>query len=1444
MKQFLLSIGFLFSFFIGFGQCPDVPNDVLSFSTQADLDSFFLENPNCTYYNLYVLYIGGEDINNLDAIRDSQLASMLVSIIIIDNTSLTSFLGFEDINIITDEVEIRSNHLLTTLDGLEGLNTLSSGNSLILSNNSSLVEIDGFSGVTNSIGYMQILSNPVLQSIDGLRNVSSGGYKEIIGNSMLTDCNITTVCSSIIQQIQVDNNPDLIDNVIYFQNNAAGPCSSFDLAREACITCGTEQLMLSTQSEVNNFSINYPDCTDFNYGILISGNDITDLTPLNDIISITGGLILEDNPNLESLIGLENLQFVDEIQIINNHILTDISSLGDLDAQEITNIEIQNNPQLSSCGLDPFCTYIVGGGAFTISNNGVNCDSGLDLLTFCGLELNQISGIVLYDFDNTGCESGDYSVSNLQITATNSTNTYSTLTDEQGNYTLFVGTGEVSTTIDQTSLPDMYTGSPSAIVQTFDDGGNSIEADFCIEATTMLHDVSITLLPLQEPRPGFEARYRIVYNNRGTFVESGEITFEFDDESVFFVDAEITANTITNTSLIWSYDNLLPFETRSFEVTFELFTPPTLIGGEILSSNLTITNVNGDDVLGNNISELDEVIVNSFDPNDKQVLQGAYILEEEVGDYLDYLVRFQNTGTADAINVVITDELSDNLNWGSLRMLEASHDYRVEITNGNDVSFIFDDINLPPEEQDEEGSNGFVAFQIRTIEDLSAEGSSTSDMGDTIENTAYIYFDFNEPIITNTVITTVSEPCPSGLTLSSQAEVNMFAVNFPDCTEIDGQLIIEGETITDLSPLSEITSVIEDIIIRNNPNLASLTDLSNLTTTGASVQIVNNSLLENLEGLEEITSIEGMLIIENNEALISLSGLNNLTSTSDLFIINNDNLEDLVGLGALTFTDGELLIEDNDSLESLFGLTNYGSGDAFSIVNNVGLMAMDGVGAFETLVLSIRDNPALVDVIALDQVESIGEILEIVNNDNLTSLDGLQNLSTIGFGFTLSGNEILTDITSLSDVLDPSMFITITDNPNLTVCDIEVVCEFLSSDSAGATISNNALNCNSVEEVQEFCQTCPTGDVLLTSQAEVDAFAINFPDCTMISFPNALVVSGDDIVDLSPLSQITTLETVTIDTNPQLVSLTGLENLVDFFAGELTISNNPLLVSLSGLGGFGSTTQIINNDSLLNLEGLNSLLGADELVIEGNDALQNLIGLDTYSAGFIFTVRNNVNLSSLEGLGNFNSIYELSIENNPILTDITALENLGDIGEILEIVNNDNLTSLNGLQNLSTIGFGFTLSGNEILTDITSLSDVLDPSMFISITDNPNLSICDIDVVCSFISNLSSPQTVTIQDNASGCDSVAAVEEECLLSVQEELLDNAITIYPNPTIGVLNIEFTSDIQLQRIDVFSVTGKNILTTQNASIDFTELAQGMYFARIQTNQGMITKKIVKK
>ncbi|WP_439880554.1 DUF7619 domain-containing protein [Pontibacter sp. MBLB2868] len=146
-------------------------------------------------------------------------------------------------------------------------------------------------------------------------------------------------------------------------------------------------------------------------------------------------------------------------------------------------------------------------------------------------------------------------------------------------------------------------------------------------------------------------------------------------------------------------------------------------------------------------------IIDSFDPNDKQVSPRGitsrnYIKAE---DDLEYLIRFQNTGTDVAYKVVVKDTLSANLDITSLRVRSASHPFTYSVSGkGNAVlTFTFEGINLPAAKVDEPGSHGFIKFSIAQNPD--------NPKGTVIRNTAYNYFDFNSPIATNEVVNIIGD---------------------------------------------------------------------------------------------------------------------------------------------------------------------------------------------------------------------------------------------------------------------------------------------------------------------------------------------------------------------------------------------------------------------------------------------------------------------------------------------------------------------------------------------------------------------------------------------------------------------------------------------------------------------------------------------------------------
>src|SRR5690606_35231691 len=114
--------------------------------------------------------------------------------------------------------------------------------------------------------------------------------------------------------------------------------------------------------------------------------------------------------------------------------------------------------------------------------------------------------------------------------------------------------------------------------------------------------------------------------------------------------------------------------------------------------------------------------------------------------------------------------------------------------------------------------------------------------------------------------------CPAGsIIFTTQADIDDFATNHPNCTEISGGLYISGNDITDLSPLSNLTSIGGYIGIYNNSNLDNLDGLSNLTSVGGYLDISYNSSLTNLDGLSNLTSVGADLVINSNYSLTDIS---------------------------------------------------------------------------------------------------------------------------------------------------------------------------------------------------------------------------------------------------------------------------------------------------------------------------------------------------------------------------------------------------------------------------------------------------------------------------------------------------------------------------------------------------------------------------------------------
>jgi uncharacterized repeat protein (TIGR01451 family) len=276
---------------------------------------------------------------------------------------------------------------------------------------------------------------------------------------------------------------------------------------------------------------------------------------------------------------------------------------------------------------------------------------------------------------------------------------------------------------------------------------------FTITASTIPVNVPLpdtSLVPLDlgvsiatgPARPGFQFQCSISIQNL-TPNASGAITLTMAFDPVLgFVSALPTAGNVSGNTITWNLPQLTGWQSRSALVSFTVPPDPLLIGTQLVNS-AAVSSVNTDGDLTNNNAAVSTTITGSYDPNDKlaQTSLGSsstWLIDED--EWIDYTIRFQNTGTDTAFNILITDTLPDILDPTTIQMGAGSHAFSWELRDQGTLKFYFQNILLPDSNFNEPLSHGFVGFRIRPHLPIAP--------GTIIENIANIYFDFNPPVIT------------------------------------------------------------------------------------------------------------------------------------------------------------------------------------------------------------------------------------------------------------------------------------------------------------------------------------------------------------------------------------------------------------------------------------------------------------------------------------------------------------------------------------------------------------------------------------------------------------------------------------------------------------------------------------------------------------------------
>lgn len=594
---------------------------------------------------------------------------------------------------------------------------------------------------------------------------------DLTGINQFTNLKSLSAFSNALTNLQISGLSNL--EVIHVANNNLTALSIDNLSSLQNLTIANNQL--TNFSVINTPNLQTLSCSG-NQLVSVDISNFPNLMTLECNNNLITTLILNNNNNLLNISATNNKLTAISLEeapnlvnlYINNNLFTTIDA-GQL--TKLGNFNFSNNPNLINFNIKNGKNNY-DQGATPIFSNTPNlhyiCVDDFELAminalvvysynqpnvvlnSYCsftpGGNFYTIQGSTKYDLNNNGCDINDPIKAFQKFSITNGFNSGNMIADASGNYSIPVQSGNHTIT-PVLENPTYFNFSPTSITANFPAQTSPFNQNFCMSANGSHNDLEILVFPVTAAVPGFDAKYKIIYKNKGTGTQSGTFAFNYNDDLMNYLNSTVSPNSQSTGVLNWNFTNLLPFETREITVTLTLNTPmqtPALNGGDILHYTAQI-NAGTDETPLDNTFTLNQITVNSFDPNDKTCLEGASITQAQVGDYVHYLIRFENTGTANAQNIVVKDVIdTSKFDISSLIALNGSHNFVTRITNPNTVEFIFENIQLP---FNNATNDGYVSFKIKT--------KSTLNLGDSFSNKANIYFDYNHPIITNNYTTTV-----------------------------------------------------------------------------------------------------------------------------------------------------------------------------------------------------------------------------------------------------------------------------------------------------------------------------------------------------------------------------------------------------------------------------------------------------------------------------------------------------------------------------------------------------------------------------------------------------------------------------------------------------------------------------------------------------------------
>ncbi len=973
-------------------QEPQCPTGDVALYSQTDVNNFATNYPNCTEISGY-LYISGSTITDLSPL--SNLTSIGGYLHIDSNSSLTNLDGLSNLTSIGGYLRIYNNSNLTNLDGLSNLTQI--GGYLDITYNSQLTNLDGLSNLTSIGADLVINSNYSLTDISGLQNIDPASILStyglglyIMNNSSLSVCNLPNFCTYLqgsgprtisgnagdcISEAAVttacipacDAPTDVTATDITLESatlNWTSTGTDFDIewgTADFTQGTGTQDTTTNTSYDLSNLEIGTSydfyvrqNCSDnesnwvkytfstSDYCVPVPEWDSGDLGINIDSFTTTGGETNISNTNSGySTNGYGNFSATHSVSQIAGE---DISFSAVPGTQhwnkglgiwvDWNNDGVFNNDSSEIVYVSPNVTIGTHNGSFSIPSDKQAGNYRMRVMIkyiYTTMDPCEITyGAPYYEYFYG--ETEDYTLTVLEVppcevptavTATditlesaaiNWTSTGNNFDIEWGTAGFTQGQGTTATTTTTSyALSNLTLGTSYDFYVRQNCSLN--ESDW-VKHTFSTNNYCI-------PVPVANSGYYGV--NISSFTTMGGET------NISNIDSGFSTNGYGNFSATHSVSQI-----AGEDISF------SAVPGEssLYEKGLRIwVDWNKDGVFNNDNSEIVYIYPN--------VITGTHngsfsIPADKIADSYRMRVMIKySSSNIDPCETNYGNSFYGETEDYTLTVLEVPPCDVPTAVTATDITLESATINWTSTGNNfdiEWGTADFTQGTGTTVTGITANSYSLTSLSSNTQYQFYVRQDcsVNESDWTGPFGFTTLLQCPTGdVTLYSQADVNNFATNYPNCTEITGYLYIGGSNITDLSPLNNIQSVGGYLNIESNSQLTNLDGLSNLTQIGGFLAFQSNDILENLDGLGNLTQIGGYLNIYYNSQLTNLDGLGNLTQIGgNLYITSNSQLTNLDGLSALESINGSLFIYDNPVLTDISGLQNI---DPATILSTNGL---------------------------------------------------------------------------------------------------------------------------------------------------------------------------------------------------------------------------------------------------------------------------------------------------------------------------------------------------------------------------------------------------------------------------------------------------------------------------------------------------------------------------